>query len=113
MTDAQFFDFNQKWIDAVLPCIVDGGLLGTFITAMLEGAWSATMIVPGFFSLTPAPPPRAADTAIRSSETSSQLRKRLVDVGFSDDLASSRLEYSGPPIHARIAGSIGCYGALR
>jgi DNA modification methylase len=31
MTDAQFRDFNQKWIDAVLPYLVDGGILGTFI----------------------------------------------------------------------------------
>jgi DNA modification methylase len=31
MTDAQFLDFNQKWIDAVLPYLVDGGILGTFI----------------------------------------------------------------------------------
>jgi DNA modification methylase len=31
MTDAQFLDFNQKWIDAVLPFLVDGGVLGTFI----------------------------------------------------------------------------------
>jgi DNA modification methylase len=30
-TDAQFLDFNQKWIDAVLPYLVDGGVLGTFI----------------------------------------------------------------------------------
>jgi DNA modification methylase len=31
MTDAQFLDFNQKWMDAVLPHLVDGGILGTFI----------------------------------------------------------------------------------
>jgi hypothetical protein len=31
MTDAQFLAFNQKWIDAVFPDLVDGGLLGTFI----------------------------------------------------------------------------------
>ncbi|MGY4478387.1 site-specific DNA-methyltransferase [Bradyrhizobium sp. USDA 3364] len=31
MTDAQFRDFNQKWMDAILPYLVDGGLLGTFI----------------------------------------------------------------------------------
>jgi DNA modification methylase len=31
MTDAQFLDFNQKWMDAVLPYLVDGGILGTFI----------------------------------------------------------------------------------
>lgn len=31
MTDRQFLDFNQKWMDAVLPHLVDGGLLGTFI----------------------------------------------------------------------------------
>jgi DNA modification methylase len=31
MTDAQFLEFNQKWIDAVLPHLIDGGLLGTFI----------------------------------------------------------------------------------
>jgi DNA modification methylase len=31
MTDAQFLDFNRKWMDAVLPYLVDGGILGTFI----------------------------------------------------------------------------------
>jgi DNA modification methylase len=31
MTDAQFLDFNQKWMDAVLPHLMDGGILGTFI----------------------------------------------------------------------------------
>jgi len=31
MTDSQFLDFNQKWMDAVLPHLLDGGILGTFI----------------------------------------------------------------------------------
>jgi DNA modification methylase len=31
MTDSQFLDFNQKWMDAVLAHLVDGGILGTFI----------------------------------------------------------------------------------
>jgi DNA modification methylase len=31
MTDAQFLDFNQKWMDAVLPHLVEAGILGTFI----------------------------------------------------------------------------------
>lgn len=31
MTDAQFLDFNQKWMNAVLPHLADGGILGTFI----------------------------------------------------------------------------------
>ena len=31
MTDPQFLDFNQKWMEAVLPHLVDGGILGTFI----------------------------------------------------------------------------------
>jgi hypothetical protein len=31
MTDSQFLDFNQKWMDAVLPHLMDGGILGTFI----------------------------------------------------------------------------------
>ena len=31
MTDAQFLDFNQKWMDAVLPYLVEGGIVGTFI----------------------------------------------------------------------------------
>jgi hypothetical protein len=26
-----FLDFNQKWMDAVLPHLVDGGILGSFI----------------------------------------------------------------------------------
>jgi hypothetical protein len=30
MTDPQFLDFNQKWIDVVIPYLVDGGMLGTF-----------------------------------------------------------------------------------
>ena len=31
MTDEQFLEFNQKWMDAVIPHLVDGGVLGTFI----------------------------------------------------------------------------------
>ena len=31
MTDAQFEDFNRKWMAAVFPHLVDGGILGTFI----------------------------------------------------------------------------------
>ena len=31
MSDSQFLDFNQKWMDAALPYLVDGGILGTFI----------------------------------------------------------------------------------
>jgi DNA modification methylase len=31
MTDSQFLDFNRKWMDGVLPYLVDGGVLGTFI----------------------------------------------------------------------------------
>jgi DNA modification methylase len=31
MTDALFLEFNQKWMDAVLPHLFDGGILGTFI----------------------------------------------------------------------------------
>jgi DNA modification methylase len=31
MSDSQFLDFNRKWINAVLPHLVDGGILGTFI----------------------------------------------------------------------------------
>lgn len=31
MTEAQFLDFNRKWLDAALPYVVDGGVLGTFI----------------------------------------------------------------------------------
>jgi DNA modification methylase len=31
MTNAQFLDFNKKWMDAALPHLMDGGILGTFI----------------------------------------------------------------------------------
>jgi DNA modification methylase len=31
MCDLQFRDFNQKWMGAVLPHLIDGGILGTFI----------------------------------------------------------------------------------
>jgi DNA modification methylase len=31
MNDAQFLEFNQKWMEAVLPYLLDGGILGTFI----------------------------------------------------------------------------------
>jgi hypothetical protein len=31
ITDAQFAEFSRNWISAVLPYLVDGGLLGTFI----------------------------------------------------------------------------------
>jgi DNA modification methylase len=31
MTDAGFLEFNQKWMHAFLPHLIDGGILGTFI----------------------------------------------------------------------------------
>ena len=31
MTEAEFLDFNRKWINAVLPYLVEGGVLGTLI----------------------------------------------------------------------------------
>jgi DNA modification methylase len=31
MTDAEFLAFNLAWIEAVLPCLCDGGVFGTFI----------------------------------------------------------------------------------
>jgi DNA modification methylase len=31
MTDAQFLNFNRRWIGAVLPHLADGGVFGTFI----------------------------------------------------------------------------------
>jgi len=31
MTEVKFLSFHRKWIEAVLPCLADGGLLGTFI----------------------------------------------------------------------------------
>jgi DNA modification methylase len=31
MADAPFLDFNRKWMDAVLPHLVDGGIVGAFI----------------------------------------------------------------------------------
>jgi DNA modification methylase len=31
MTDAEFLAFNEAWIAALLPCLCDGGLFGTFI----------------------------------------------------------------------------------
>ena len=31
MTDAEFLAFNEVWMEAVLPCLRDGGLFGTFI----------------------------------------------------------------------------------
>jgi hypothetical protein len=31
MTDAEFLAFNEAWIEAVLPCLCDGGVFGTFI----------------------------------------------------------------------------------
>ena len=31
MTDAEFLAFNEAWMAAVLPCLCDGGLFGTFI----------------------------------------------------------------------------------
>jgi DNA modification methylase len=31
MTDAQFLEFNQRWMQAVLPYLVEGAILGTFI----------------------------------------------------------------------------------
>jgi len=31
MTDAEFLAFNHAWMEAVLPCLCDGGVFGTFI----------------------------------------------------------------------------------
>jgi hypothetical protein len=31
LTDSEFLNFNQRWMHAVLPHLVDGGILGTFI----------------------------------------------------------------------------------
>jgi DNA modification methylase len=31
MTDQEFLNFNEQWMAAVLPCLCDGGILGTFI----------------------------------------------------------------------------------
>jgi hypothetical protein len=31
MTDTQFLEFNRRWIGALLPHLIDGGLFGTFI----------------------------------------------------------------------------------
>ncbi len=31
MSEAEFLAFNQQWMTAVLPFLVDGGILGTFI----------------------------------------------------------------------------------
>jgi DNA modification methylase len=31
MTDAEFLAFNEAWMEAVLPCLCDGGVCGTFI----------------------------------------------------------------------------------
>jgi ParB-like nuclease family protein len=31
MTDAEFLAFNEAWMGAVLPCLCDGGILGTYI----------------------------------------------------------------------------------
>ena len=31
MTDAEFLAFNKAWMGAVLPCLCDGGVFGTFI----------------------------------------------------------------------------------
>jgi DNA modification methylase len=31
MTEAEFLYFNEAWIAAVLPCLCDGGIIGTFI----------------------------------------------------------------------------------
>jgi DNA modification methylase len=31
MTDAEFLSFNEAWMEAVLPCLCDGAVFGTFI----------------------------------------------------------------------------------
>jgi hypothetical protein len=31
MIERQFLDFNKRWMSAVLPHLMEGGLLGTFI----------------------------------------------------------------------------------
>ena len=31
MTDAEFLAFNEAWMAAILPCLCDGGVFGTFI----------------------------------------------------------------------------------
>ena len=39
MTDAQFLDFNRRWIGAALPHLADGGIFGTFID------WRGSLLV--------------------------------------------------------------------
>jgi DNA modification methylase len=48
--DAKYLDFNQKWMDAVLPYLLDGGILGTFIDwgglPVAHGAAMASGLMP-------------------------------------------------------------------
>jgi DNA modification methylase len=50
MTEAKFLGFHRKWIDAVLPYLADGGLLGTFIDwrsqSILHAAATALALTP-------------------------------------------------------------------
>jgi hypothetical protein len=64
MTVAQFLDFNQKWIDAVLPYLVDGGVLGTFIDWRGLPIVHASATALGF-------PPRPIDGIMRDARAAS------------------------------------------
>jgi DNA modification methylase len=50
LTEAQFLGFHRKWIEAVLPYLADGGLLGTFIDwrslSIVQAAATALALTP-------------------------------------------------------------------
>jgi DNA modification methylase len=50
MTEAQFLDFHRKWIEAVLPYLAEGGLLGTLIDwrnlSIVHAAATALALMP-------------------------------------------------------------------
>ena len=50
MTEAQFLGFHRTWIEAVLPYLADGGLLGTFIDwrslSIVQAAATALALTP-------------------------------------------------------------------
>jgi DNA modification methylase len=50
MTEPQFLDFNRKWMEAVLPDLVDGGILGTLIEwralPLIHAAATALGLIP-------------------------------------------------------------------
>lgn len=101
MTEAQFLDFNRKWLDAVLPYLVDGGVLGIFIDWRGLPIVHASATALGF----DAPRPGGLGKSTRGSGQSLPSPARLAPA-FQEGLLLPRQQpfrwQARPPSHQRV-----------